>query len=141
LSVCEGYDGLAEAAFKPIQIQDSIGGVPQPSANFSYLKGPILRTEVAIRQLGYFLSAARLLDLVQGSLHPFIDIEFFEAKFKLLRNEIKSHAEGDPRTRLDPFPWSDMPSGKDQRQHREGAVSPIHLETAALACRAELRLS
>jgi hypothetical protein len=71
---CEGYDGLpAGAAFQPIQIQDSIAGVPQPSANFSYLKRPILRTEVAIRQLGYFLSGARPLDLVQCTLHPFIE--------------------------------------------------------------------
>jgi len=66
---CEGYDGLpAGAAFKPIQIQDPITGVPQPSPNFSYLKRPLPRTEVTIRQLGYFLSGARLLDLVQCSL-------------------------------------------------------------------------
>jgi hypothetical protein len=71
---CEGYDGLsAGAAFKPIQIQDLTAGVPQPSANFSYLKRPIFRTEVAIRQLGDFLSGARFLDLIQGSLHPFIE--------------------------------------------------------------------
>jgi hypothetical protein len=71
---CEGYEGLpAGTAFKPIQIQDPITGVPQPSANVSYLKRTILRTEVAIRQLGYFLSSARLLDLVQCSLHPFIE--------------------------------------------------------------------
>jgi hypothetical protein len=57
----------AGAAFKPIQIQDSMGGVPQPSADFSYLKRPVLRVEVAIHQFGYFLSGARLLDLVQRS--------------------------------------------------------------------------
>jgi hypothetical protein len=48
-------------------MQDRIIGVPQPGADFSDLKRSILRTEVAIRQLGYFLSGARLLDLVQGS--------------------------------------------------------------------------
>ena len=68
ISVCEGCDGLPPgAAFKPIQIQDLIAGIPQPSANFSYQKRAILGAEVAIHQLGYFLSRARLLDLVQRS--------------------------------------------------------------------------
>jgi hypothetical protein len=53
---------LRRAAFEPIQIQGSLGGVPQPSGNFSYLKRPILRTEIAIYQLGYFRSGARLVD-------------------------------------------------------------------------------
>jgi len=44
-----------------------MGGVPQPSANFSNLKRPLPRAEVAIHQLGYFFSGARLLDLVQRS--------------------------------------------------------------------------
>ena len=50
-----------------------MGGVPQPSADFSYLKRPLPRAEVAIHQFGYFLSGARLLDVVQCSLHPFIE--------------------------------------------------------------------
>src|SRR6201993_1381287 len=69
-----GNNGLpAGAVFKPIQTQNSIAGVPQPSADFSYLKRPILRTEVAIHLLGYFLSGARLLDLIQRSSHSFIE--------------------------------------------------------------------
>jgi hypothetical protein len=64
---------LAGTALKPIQIQDLTGGIPQPSANFSYLKGPILGPKFAIYQLGYFFSGARLLDLVQGSSHVFVE--------------------------------------------------------------------
>jgi hypothetical protein len=73
ISVCEGCDGLPPgAALKPIQIQDPIAGAPQPSANFSHLKRPIRRAEVAIYQLGYFLNGARLPDLVQRSHDLFV---------------------------------------------------------------------
>jgi len=54
-------------------MQDRITRVPQPSADFSDLKRPILRTEVAIRQFGYFLSGAWLLDLVQRSSQVFVE--------------------------------------------------------------------
>jgi hypothetical protein len=64
---------LRRAAFEPIQIQGSLGGAPQPSGNFSYLKRPILRTEIAIYQLGYFRSGARLVDPVHRSSHGLVE--------------------------------------------------------------------
>jgi hypothetical protein len=54
-------------------MQDGIVGIPQPSCNVSYLKRPISRTEVPIQQLGYLVSSARLLDLVQGSPYVFVE--------------------------------------------------------------------
>ena len=72
-AACERGAGLsARAALKPIQMHDGIAGIPQPSRNVFDLKRPISRTEVAIQQLGYLFSAARFLDLVQGSPDVFV---------------------------------------------------------------------
>jgi len=62
-----------------------MGGVPQPSASFSCLKRPILRTEIAICQLGYFRSGARLLDPVQRSAHVFVETGIRVLKLAHLR--------------------------------------------------------
>lgn len=73
LSFCEGCEGLpAGTAPKPIQMQDRIAGVPQPIDNIFCLKRSISGAEVPIQQLGYLLSGARFLDLVQRSPHVFI---------------------------------------------------------------------
>jgi hypothetical protein len=74
LSFCEGGEGLpARTAPKPIQMQDCIVGIPQPSCDFSCLKRPISRTEVPIQQLGYLLGGAWFLDLVQRSPYLFVE--------------------------------------------------------------------
>jgi len=74
LSFCEGREGLpAWTARKPIQMQDSIVGVPQPSGNLSCLKRSISGTEVPIQQLGYLLRCAWFLDLVQRSPYVFVE--------------------------------------------------------------------
>jgi hypothetical protein len=74
LSFCEGREGLpAGTALKPIQRQDRIVGVPQPSGNFSCLKRSISGTEVPIQQPGYLLSGAWFLDLVQRSPYVFVE--------------------------------------------------------------------
>jgi hypothetical protein len=54
-------------------MQDRIVGIPQPSGNFSCLKGLISGAEVPIQQLGYLLSGARFLDLVQRSPYVFVE--------------------------------------------------------------------
>ena len=73
-SFCEGCEGLpARTALKPIQLQDRMIGIPQPSGNFSCLKRSISGTEVPIQQLGYLLSSAWFLDLVQGSPYMFVE--------------------------------------------------------------------
>jgi len=54
-------------------MQDRIVGVPQPSGNFSWLKRSISGTEVLIQQLGYLLSGAWFLDLVQRL--PYVLVE------------------------------------------------------------------
>jgi len=62
----ENAGGLpARAVFQPVQAQHLFAGIPQPRRNFSFLKRPISRTEVAIEQLSDFFSRARLLDPVQ----------------------------------------------------------------------------
>ena|ERR1700730_14489460 len=70
-----------------------MGGVLQPSANFPYLKRPILRTEVAIRELRYFVSGARLLDLVQFSLHSFVETGI---RFRRLAHLVLSSRKAEP---------------------------------------------
>jgi hypothetical protein len=76
---------LWRAAFEPTQIQGSLGGVPQPSGNFSYLKRPILRTEITIYQLGYFPSGARLVDPVHRSSHGLVEAGIRVLKLAHLR--------------------------------------------------------
>lgn len=74
LAFREGREALsAETGLKPIQMQDRIAGVPQPSGNFSWLKRSISGTEVPIQQLGYRLSGAWFLDLVQCSAYGLVE--------------------------------------------------------------------
>jgi len=48
-SLYEGFDELPGGTdFKPVQIQDFVSRIPQPSADFSYLKRPISGAEVAV---------------------------------------------------------------------------------------------
>jgi hypothetical protein len=58
-------EGLpAGTALKPIQLQDSIAGVPQPSRHFSHLERRVTWIEVAIEHVCNFFSRAWLPDLV-----------------------------------------------------------------------------
>jgi len=71
---CEGHcTVLAGTVPKPIQIQDCVAGIAQPSGNFFCLKRSIFGTEVPIQQLGYLLSGVRFLDLVQRSPYVFVE--------------------------------------------------------------------
>jgi len=62
------------AISQPIQTEHVSLGVAQPGRNFSHLKRLISQAEVAIEQLCYFFSRARLLDLVQGSQDMLVEM-------------------------------------------------------------------
>jgi len=57
----------------PVQTQDLVIGIPQPGRNFSRLKRPISRTQVAIEQLCDFFNSAGLFDLVQRSKNVLVE--------------------------------------------------------------------
>lgn len=76
----------AGTALKPIQLQDCIAGIPQPSSDFFWLKRPIARFKVPIQQLCDFLSGARFLDLVQRSPYVFVETAIRIGKFAHLRS-------------------------------------------------------
>jgi hypothetical protein len=63
----------ARTVFEPIQIQDCIGSVSQPSVNFACLKWTIPRAKVAIEQFCNFFGRARPFDLVHRPNDVFVE--------------------------------------------------------------------
>jgi hypothetical protein len=64
----------AGTSFQPIQIQHLGIGVPQPCGNFSRLKRPVSRTQVAIEKIRNFFSRARLPDSIQCSKDVLVEV-------------------------------------------------------------------